>query len=144
MSADGPSADSGRPALRFLITVLVFAVVGLAIGLVVAILGYILFAFDIVFNTVALGMYALTAYGLSLAYPLYLLPAMGVYAALRDRFGGVFLIEAALLSALLAVLWAEFLASANMPVLASAAVIASTVVATIVSCMLTRWLRRYV
>jgi hypothetical protein len=133
-----------RPVLRVLVTLVVFVIVGLVIGLVVTIPGYILAVFHLSFDKFALGLYALTAYGLLLAYPLYLPVAIGLYVALRDELGGASLLEAAVVGAVVALIWAVLLQRIGGQPLFLGLVCGSTIVGTVVSWKLTRWVGRVI
>src|SRR4029077_16997076 len=93
-------ANWWRRPVRFALTVLVFALLGPLIGGAITIVGYVVFGFHITMPGEGGGAIpAALTYGLWLAYPIGLVPAAGVGAiiAVRDRFGGSSLPEAALI-----------------------------------------------
>ena len=142
MNREDASGAWWRPLVRVGSTVIVFATVGVAIGLAITVGGYILVSFHPSFSKFALVLYAATAYGLFLVYPLYLLPGIGLYLAARGEMGHPRFEEAALVAALLASLWALLLANSSMHGRAAALVVGSSVVATLACWKLARWSRR--
>ena len=102
MRGDAPSPDTEwwRRPVRFVLTVLVFALLGPLIGGAITIVGYVIFGFHITLpGEAGWAILAALIYGLWLAYPIGLVPAAGLGAiiAVRDRFGGSSLAEAALI-----------------------------------------------
>jgi len=146
--ADGappPAIEWWRPPVRFALTVLVFALLGPLIGGAITIVGYVVFGFHITMpGEVGWAILAALIYGLWLAYPIGLVPAAGVGAiiAVRDRFGGSSLAEAALIGGGVGVLWAVFVSGKDYGNLFTVLVIIASLVAAAVCWKLTRWLRR--
>lgn len=138
--------DWWRPVLRLLLTVVIFALVGPLVGGGITIAGYLIFGFHITAPGAA-GWALLFAmvYGLWLAYPIGLIPAAGSGAiiAVRDRFGGSSLSEAALIGGGIGLLWALFVTAKNYGNLFTVLVIVGSLVASVVCWRLTRWLGRF-
>jgi hypothetical protein len=139
-------ANWWRRPVRFALTVLVFALVGSLIGGAITIVGYVIFGFHITVPGQA-GWMILAAmiYALWRAYPIGLVPAAGVGAiiAVRDRFRGSSLAEAALIGGGIGVLWALFVSGRDYGNLFTVLVIIASLVAAAACWKLTRWLRRF-
>ena len=147
VAGDAPSPDTEwwRRPVRFVLTVLVFALLGPLIGGAVTIVGYVIFGFHITLpGEAGWAILAALIYGIWLAYPIGLIPAAGVGAiiAVRDRFGGSSLAEAALIGGGIGVLWALFVSGKNYGNLFTVLVIIASLVAAAICWKLTRWLRR--
>jgi hypothetical protein len=140
-----PQTEWWRPPVRFALTILVFAFLGPLIGGAVTIARYVIFGLHIsVPGEAGWAILAMMIYGLWLAYPIGVVPAAGVGAiiAVRDRFGGSSLAEAALIGGGIGVLWALFVSGTNYGNLFTVLVIIASLIAAVVSWKLTRWLRR--
>lgn len=142
----GPSSavPIWRAVLRFVLTVAIFAVLEPVIGSAITIAGFIALRVHIgSFDKAGLAIPALIAYGLWLGYPIRFLVGAGVGAivALRDRFGGARLAEAAIVGVAAGVIWATFFAKAREQGLFTYLVIGAALVATALSWKATRWLR---
>lgn len=142
MNGDGAPQASWRPVARVVSTLILFATIGLAIELALAIGGYILISYPISSSRLALALYAGTAYGIWLVHPLYLLPAIGLYLALRGEIGRPGFEEAALIAALLGVLWAVLLADNSLHGRGAVLIAGAAVIATLICWKLARWSRR--
>jgi hypothetical protein len=141
-----PESEWWGPLLRFIITVVIFALLLPGVGGVITILGYILLSFGVPsFTKAGMMMAGAMAYGLWLAYPIGLVAGggMGAIVAARDRVGGTTLAETGLLGAGAGLLWAIFAAKAHERGMFTWLVIAATFLATLLSWSLTRWLRRW-
>ena len=143
--APSPEVEWWRRPVRFILTVLVFALLGPLIGGAITIVGYVTFGFHITMpGEAGWAILAMMIYGLWLAYPIGLIPAAGVggIIAVRDRFGGSSLAEAALIGGGIGVLWALFVSGKNYGNLFTVLVIVASLVAAVICWKLTRFLGR--
>lgn len=136
-SASGPWG----PVLRFALTVAIFGVLGLLVGAVITIVGYLALSMRLAFDNFTLAVAGLTAYGLLLAYPLLMMPVVGALVAIRDLLGGARPLEAAAIGGAVALLWL-LLANSGAQSLFAYLLVISSVVASIACWKATRWLAR--
>jgi hypothetical protein len=136
---------SNRP-VRFIVTVIIFTLLGRLVGVGLTVVGYIAFGFP--YKGGSNGAYAamaLLAYGIWKAHPLGFVTAAGIgcIIAVRDLFGGTRLLEAAAIGGAIGVIWAWLLAPGKMHDLFTQLVVGSFLIATLVGWALTRWTRRW-
>lgn len=140
---DKPSSSSGSwgPLLRFVLTVAIYGVLGLVVGALITIVGYLALSMHLSFDNFTLTVAGLTAYGLLLAYPLLMMPVVGALVAIRDLLGGTRSLEAAAIGGAVAILWL-LLADSGAESLFAYLLVISSIVASLVSWKATRWLAR--
>lgn len=143
--SSSPQVTWWRHGARVALTVLIFAVLGPLVGGVIGLAGYIVFGFHITApDQAGWAFLAMAIYGLWLAYPIGLVPAAGAGAivAIRDRFGGGSLAEAALIGGVIGVLWALYVSGRDYDNLFTVLLIIGSLIASAVCWRSTRWLRR--
>jgi hypothetical protein len=144
-----PQPNRGRTVGRFIVTLVIFALVGPIIGGLVTIAGLTLFGMNIWQPGDAMIVVAtMMIYGLWIAYPLGIIPALvvGAVIAVKDIYGGTPFGLAAVVGLIAGLIWSRVVGNDSdwgqtffTPVL-----IAASLIATIVCWRLTRRRRQAV